>query len=104
MSALMRELYRILGVRGIRTRPYHPQTDGMVKRLNQTLKLMLKKVADDERRNWDKLIPLILFAYRDAVQESTGYTPFELACTHEVKGPLDVLKGNWIFTAGRTRT
>ena len=100
MSTLMRELYQMLVVRGIRTSPYDPQTEGMVERLNQMLKLMLRKVANDERRNWDKLIPLILFAYRDAVQESTGYTPFELACTHEVKGLLDVPKGTWVPTAG----
>ena len=41
-----------------------------------------------------------MFAYRDAVQESTGYTPFELACTHEVKAPLDVLRNTWVPTAG----
>ena len=29
-------------------------------------------------KDWDKLIPYILFAYREVPQESTGFFPFEL--------------------------
>ena len=42
-STLLGDLYRMVGVRAIQTSPYHPQTDGLVERLNQTLKKMLKK-------------------------------------------------------------
>ena len=38
-SQLLAELYRLLQVRPIRTSPYHPETDGLVERFNQTLKL-----------------------------------------------------------------
>jgi hypothetical protein len=41
------------------------------------------------------LISLVLFAYRDAVQESTGFSPFELTSTHDVRGAMDVLKESW---------
>ncbi len=43
-------LYRLIGVKAIRTSPYHPQTDGHVERFNRTLKAMLRKVLDG---NWD---------------------------------------------------
>lgn len=33
----------MLGIQAIKTTPYHPQTDGMVERFNQTLKGMLRK-------------------------------------------------------------
>ena len=54
-SQLLAELYRLLHIRPIRTSPYHPQTDGLVERFNQTLKSMLRKVATQEGEAWDKL-------------------------------------------------
>ena len=56
-SELLKELYRMLGIKAITTSPYHPQTDGLVERLNQTLKLMLKKTSRSNRRQWDDLVP-----------------------------------------------
>ena len=41
-SQLLKEVYRLLHIQPIRTSPYHPQTDGLVKRFNQTLKAMLR--------------------------------------------------------------
>ena len=95
-SLLLQEIYRLIGVKAITTSPYHPQTDGLVERFNKTLKLMLKKVLEKERRAWDKMLPLVLFAYREVPQESTGFSPFELIYSRDVRGPLDILKEAWI--------
>lgn len=94
-SQLLAELYRLLHVHPIRTSPYHPQTDGLVERFNQTLKSMLRKAASDEGKDWDKLVPYLLFAYREVPQASTGFSPFELLYGRNVRGPLDVLKESW---------
>ena len=94
-SQLLAELYRLLHIHAIRTSPYHPQTDGMVDRFNQTLKAMLRKTIDEEGKDWDKLIPYLLFAYREVPQASTGFSPFELMYGRDVRGPLDVLKESW---------
>ena len=40
-SQLLTEIYRMLHIHPIRMTPYHPQTDGIVERFNQTLKSML---------------------------------------------------------------
>jgi len=50
-SSLLAELYRMLHVHPIRTSPYHPQTDGLVERFNQTLKSMLRKSATQEGKD-----------------------------------------------------
>ena len=101
MSKLLSETYRMLGVHPIRTTPYHPQTDGLVERFNQTLKAMLRRSATESVKNWDKLLPYLLFAYRyrEVPQASTGFSPFELIYGHPVRGPLDILKESWQMDA-----
>ena len=42
-SQLLAELYRLLHVHAIRTSLYHPQTDGLVERFDQTLKNIYQK-------------------------------------------------------------
>jgi hypothetical protein len=56
---------------------------------------MLKKTAVDEGKDWDKLLPYLLFAYREVPQASTGFSPFELLYGWQVRGPLDILKESW---------
>ena len=57
---------------------------------------MLRKAASAEGKDWDKLIPYLLFAYREVPQDSTGFSPFELLYGRAVRGPLDVIKDSWI--------
>ncbi|KAJ8364120.1 hypothetical protein SKAU_G00129510 [Synaphobranchus kaupii] len=78
MSRFMRDLCQLMKVTQLRTSVYHPQMDGLVKRFNQTLKKMLKKTMEVDGRNWDQLLPCVLFAIREVPQASTGFSPFEL--------------------------
>jgi len=78
VSQLLAEVYHLLHIKPIRTSPYHPQTDVLVERFNQTLKSILRKTAKEEGKDWDKLLPYLLFAYREVPQSSTGFSPFEL--------------------------
>ena len=50
---------------------------------------------DQEEKDWDRLIPFLLFAYREVPQVSTGFSPFELLYGRMVRGPLDVVKEAW---------
>eukprot|EP00795_Rhopilema_esculentum_P006818 gene6818-12410_t len=85
----------MIGVKSIRTSPYHPETDGLCERFNGTLKNMLRKAATNDYPNWDKMLPYLLFAYREVPGESTGFSPFELLYGRQVRGPLDILKETW---------
>ena len=92
VSQFLTEIYRLLHIHPIRTTPYHPQTDGLVERFNKTLKSLLWKAAVDVGKDWDKLLPYLLFAYQEVLQASTGFSPFELLYGRAVRGPLDILR------------
>lgn len=94
-SSLLKQVYQLLGIRGVKTSPYHPQTDGLVERFNKTLKSMLRKFVAASGSDWDQWLPFLLFAYREVPQASTGFSPFQLLYGHSVRGPLDVLKEAW---------
>lgn len=91
LSTLIYELYRLLGITKINTTAYHPQSDGMVERLNRTLIAMLSKTAREDPRTWDLRLPYVLFAYRTSPHESTQATPFKLMFGREALLPTDEL-------------
>ncbi|XP_014857306.1 PREDICTED: uncharacterized protein LOC106926725 [Poecilia mexicana] len=95
LSKLLQQVYKLLGIKGLKTTPYHPQTHGLVKKYNQTLKNMLRKFVSDTGADWDQWLPYLLFAYREVPQVSTGFSPFELLYGRQVRGPLDLLKDCW---------
>uniref|UniRef100_A0A9J7WVP0 ribonuclease H n=1 Tax=Cyprinus carpio carpio TaxID=630221 RepID=A0A9J7WVP0_CYPCA len=95
MSRTMADLCHRLKVKQLRTTVYHPQTDGLVERFNKTLKQMLRRVAADDRRDWDQMLPYILFGIREVPQASTGFTPFELLFGRQPRGLLDVAREIW---------
>ena len=57
---------------------YHPQTNGLDERFNQTLINTLKKVVDASKEDWDEHLPAALYAYHISIQASSKYTPFVL--------------------------
>lgn len=94
MSELMANMFGLLQVEHIKASPYHPETNGMLERFHATLKAMLRKTRDHPK-NWDDWVPYVLFAYRDAPQAATGFSPFELLFGRGVRGPLSVVQQQW---------
>ena len=95
MSEVMQEVNRLMSVRHLTTTPYHPACNGLIEKFNGTLKQMLKKMAEEKPTDWDRYIDALLFAYREAPHDSTGFSPFELLYGREVRGPLMILRELW---------
>ena len=95
MSECMQEVSRLLSIKGLTSTPYHPICNGLVERWNGTLKSMLKRLCQDQPKQWHRLINPVLFAYREIPQESTGFSPFQLLYGHSVRGPGTILKELW---------
>lgn len=68
-----------VGIDHRKTSAYHPQSNGLTERYNQTLTNSIVKYTNDEQDDWDDFIEPALLAYRTAEQSSTKQTPFFLA-------------------------
>ena len=95
MSATIKHLCSLLHIKKLKTSPYHPQANGLVENFNGTLEKMLKCYSDETAKDWDKNIPYVLFAYREAKHETTGFSPFEMLYGRYVRGPLSIVKEEW---------
>ena len=94
-SDLMKEVSRLLSVKQLTTTPFHPICNGLIEKFNGTLKQMLKRMCSERPRDWDRYLAPLLFAYREAPQESLGFSPFELLYGRSVRGPMTILRELW---------
>ena len=67
-----------LGIKQYRSLAYHPESQGALERFHQTLKNMIRSYCFETERDWDESKHLLLFAVRESIQESLGFSPFEL--------------------------
>ncbi len=87
-SHLLRLVCKQWGVIQKLTTAYHPQTN-LTERINGTLKTMIASYVGNNHRQWDKWLSEFRYAINTAWQESTGYTPAEIALGRKLKGPLE---------------
>lgn len=78
VNQVTRKLFSMTKTKHRISSAYHPQTNGLVERFNQTLQRSLVKFVNDNQNDWDEKLDSILFAYRTSRQKSTDRTPFEL--------------------------
>jgi len=92
MCGLFQQVMYQLGIQQFKSSAYHPQSQGTLERFHQTLKNMLRKYCLEEEKEWDEGVHLVFFAARESIQESLGFSPFELVFGRTVRGPLNLLK------------
>ena len=92
-SNLMAAVCKHLGIEQTRTTAYHPQGNGQVERFNRTLESILAKVVSDHQTDWDYHLPHVLFAYRTAIHDTTGFTPFHLTFGCSPVLPVEAMVG-----------
>ena len=96
MSDIFKQVMHELGIKQYRSSAFHPESQGALERFHQTLTNMIRSYCFDKEKDWDEGIHLLLFAVRVSVQESLGFSPFELVFGHTVRGPLKLLKEKFL--------
>ena len=84
----VKEVSRLLSIRRLTTSLCHPSCNRLVEKFNGTLKRMLRRLCHEQPHQWHRFINPLLFAYREARQEATGFSPFELLHERTVRGPV----------------
>ena len=77
-SQLMEQLFHRMGVTHLYSTVYHPQTNGQIERFNSTMDGKIAVLCNDQRTNWDEVLPYVTFNYNTSVHATTKQVPFEM--------------------------
>jgi len=92
LSAVMKEMCRLLYLKQLVTTPYHPICNGLIEKSNGTLKNMLRDMSAEKPKDWDRCIGPLLFAYRKVKHDNLRYSPFGLLYCRTARGPMIILR------------
>ena len=91
-----RELWCLIGTKLKFSSAYHPQTQGVVERMNavvgQTLQCLIHN--SNEMKMWEILLPTIELVINSLPNSSTGFSPFYLNYGYEPVTPIELLRGD----------
>ena len=88
---LMDQVLKQLGIEGIFSTPYHPQSNRKLEVFHKYLKPNLKKLCEKDPSNWDKYINQVLASYRVTLNLATAETPFFLVFERDPNLPFHQL-------------
>ena len=88
-NKLFHQLEKLMGIKRLRTTPYHPQGNGQTERFNKTIISMLRTLSDKEKSNWKDALNKMTHAYNSTRNSATGYSPFFLMFGRQPKLPID---------------
>jgi hypothetical protein len=98
LSRFWQELFRLLGTQLRMSTAYHPETDGQSEVSIRTLENFLRPYVEQHPEEWSTYLPLAEFAVRNAINVSTGYSPFYLMYGQHVEAPVGLLKKKSVDT------
>ena len=69
VNSLNEKLFSLTGIehRTCIASAYHPQTNGLDERLNQTVTKFLVKYINTDQNDWDEKLEYVLFSYRTSI-------------------------------------
>ena len=90
-AQVVTELSTLFGTCPTFAAPYHPATNGAVKRANSTLVLILRKMASSDPLHWPRFLDAALLAYRISYHRVIGLSPFKALYGREPSIPSSIL-------------
>ena len=91
---LFRHIQKLTGITNSRTTPYHPECNGIVERMNQTILNMMRTLEEAEKSRWKYSLNKLIHAYNCTRNETTGYSPYYWMFGREPQLPIDLILDN----------
>eukprot|EP00253_Pinus_taeda_P029425 PITA_29425 len=84
------EMCDSMGIKLVHSTSYYPQGNGLVESSNKSLIKIIKKLLEENKRNWDSKLKYALWADRVTIKRSTGSSPFKLVYKTEGIFPIQL--------------
>ena len=97
VNELSDELYRLLGIKHLRTTARKPSTNGGVERLHRTLNSIMAKMVSESQSDWANLLPYVIHSYNMTPHAATGWAPFYILYGREPRWNIDMLLHNFDY-------
>lgn len=94
-SEVMKQIYHLYGIRLKNSPVYHPNANSVIERSHATMKGILRKLVNEQPRQWHRYIAPLLFAMR-TTQNYSGYSSFELMFGRSCRSHLSLLRELWV--------
>jgi len=76
-------------IKHVTTSAAHPQANGQVERMNQTIIKALRRTLPITKELWPEFLQTILMDYRMTPQDTTGYSPSQLLYGRQMRSPIE---------------
>jgi hypothetical protein len=97
-SRLLKNTLQYFGIQKSHTTTYHPQSNGLIERMNRTILTLLRSFVTDSS-DWEQFLGPVLYAYRSAIHSSTGFSPYEMFFARKPPPLTEDSLSRWGFTA-----
>jgi hypothetical protein len=87
-SAFWQEVTVLLGTGTVMLSSFHPQTNGQMERVNQTLETYLRHFVSVGLNDWDTLLSRAEFAHNAGINETICTAPFKLTYGYHPRTPV----------------
>jgi len=90
LSSVFKESCAFLNIRKLNSAAYHHETLGALENSHKNLGAYLRMKVSKENTNWTDWVPYWCFAYKNTVNTSTKYSPYELVFGTRCNMPSNV--------------
>ena len=96
ISESWRDLWRLTGAKLAYSSAYHPQTQGVVERMNSVIEQCMRCTIHESGniKEWKRILSTVELVINSLPNKSTRFSPFYLNYGHEPILPMQLLKSN----------